>query len=41
MNQELELVESMDKLSELMRKFQTQLRTGDLRIHQDNYITLS
>ncbi len=43
MNQELELVESMDKLSELMRKFQTQLRTGDLKeytLRQLYYIEL-
>jgi DNA-binding MarR family transcriptional regulator len=43
MNQELELVESMDKLSELIRKFQTQLLTGDLKeytIRQLYYIEL-
>lgn len=43
MNQELELVESMDKLSELMRKFQTQLRSGDLKeytLRQLYYIEL-
>jgi len=43
MNQELELVESMDKLSELMRKFQTQLQTGDLKeytLRQLYYIEL-
>ncbi|BDZ67161.1 MarR family winged helix-turn-helix transcriptional regulator [Methanobacterium ferruginis] len=43
MNQELELVESMDKLSALMRKFQTQLRTGDLKeytLRQLYYIEL-
>ncbi len=43
MNQELELVESMDKLSDLMRKFQTQLRTGDLKeytLRQLYYIEL-
>lgn len=43
MNQELELVESMDKLGELMRKFQTQLRTGDLKeytLRQLYYIEL-
>ncbi len=43
MNQELELVESMDKLSRLMRKFQTQLRTGDLKeytLRQLYYIEL-
>jgi len=31
MNQELELVESMDKLSVLMQKFQTELLTGELK----------
>jgi DNA-binding MarR family transcriptional regulator len=43
MNQELELVESMDKLSKLMRKFQTQLRSGDLKeytLRQLYYIEL-
>jgi DNA-binding MarR family transcriptional regulator len=43
MNQELELVESMDKLSELMRKFQTQLISGDLKeytLRQLYYIEL-
>ena len=43
MNQELELVESMDKLSNLMRKFQTQLRSGDLKeytLRQLYYIEL-
>lgn len=43
MNQELELVESMDKLGGLMRKFQTQLRTGDLKeytLRQLYYIEL-
>ncbi len=43
MNQELELVESMDNLSELMRKFQTQLRSGDLKeytLRQLYYIEL-
>lgn len=43
MKQELELVESMDKLSELMRKFQTQLRSGDLKeytLRQLYYIEL-
>ncbi len=43
MNQELELVESMDKLSDLMRKFQTQLRSGDLKeytLRQLYYIEL-
>ncbi|BDZ70014.1 MarR family winged helix-turn-helix transcriptional regulator [Methanobacterium petrolearium] len=43
MNQELELVESMDKLSKLMRKFQTQLQTGDLKeytLRQLYYIEL-
>ncbi|KAF5086503.1 MarR family protein [anaerobic digester metagenome] len=43
MNQELELVESMDKLSGLMRKFQTQLLTGDLKeytLRQLYYIEL-
>lgn len=43
MNQELELVESMDKLSELIRKFQTQLLSGDLKeytIRQLYYIEL-
>jgi DNA-binding MarR family transcriptional regulator len=43
MNRELELVESMDKLSELMRKFQTELLSGDLReytLRQLYYIEL-
>ena len=43
MNRELELVESMDKLSDLMRKFQTQLRKGDLKeytLRQLYYIEL-
>jgi DNA-binding MarR family transcriptional regulator len=43
MNQELELVESMDKLSELIRKFQTQLISGDLKeytLRQLYYIEL-
>ena len=43
MNKELELVESMDKLSDLMRKFQTQLRSGDLKeytVRQLYYIEL-
>lgn len=43
MNQELELVESMDKLNGLMRKFQTQLRSGDLKeytLRQLYYIEL-
>jgi DNA-binding MarR family transcriptional regulator len=43
MNQELELVESMDKLSVLMRKFQTELLTGDLKeytLRQLYYIEL-
>ncbi|CDG66030.1 MAG: hypothetical protein PWQ15_1247 [Methanobacterium sp.] len=43
MNQELELVESMDKLSDLMRKFQIQLRKGDLKeytLRQLYYIEL-
>jgi DNA-binding MarR family transcriptional regulator len=43
MNQELELVESMDKLSELMKKFQTQLISGDLKeytLRQLYYIEL-
>ncbi|MDO5835073.1 MAG: MarR family transcriptional regulator, partial [Methanobacterium sp.] len=43
MNKELELVESMDKLSDLMRKFQTQLRSGDLKeytLRQLYYIEL-
>ncbi|NYB52905.1 MAG: MarR family transcriptional regulator [Methanobacteriaceae archaeon] len=43
MNRELELVESMDKLSKLMRKFQTQLRSGDLKeytLRQLYYIEL-
>ncbi len=43
MNPELELVESMDKLNELMRKFQTQLITGDLKeytLRQLYYIEL-
>ncbi len=43
MNQELELVESMDKLSELMKKFQTELLSGDLKeytLRQLYYIEL-
>ena len=43
MNQELELVESMDKLSVLMRKFQTELLSGDLKeytLRQLYYIEL-
>lgn len=43
MNQELELVESMDKLGELLRKFQKQLRSGDLKeytLRQLYYIEL-
>lgn len=43
MNRELELVESMDKLSELMRKFQTELLSGDLKeytLRQLYYIEL-
>lgn len=43
MNQELELVESMDKLNELMRKFQIQLLSGDLKqytLRQLYYIEL-
>ena len=43
MNRELELVESMDKLSGLMRKFQTELLSGDLReytLRQLYYIEL-
>jgi len=43
MNQELELVESMDKLSELMNKFQIQLLSGDLKqytLRQLYYIEL-
>jgi DNA-binding MarR family transcriptional regulator len=43
MNQELELVESMDKLSELMNKFQSELLSGDLKdytLRQLYYIEL-
>ena len=43
MNQELELVESMDKLSVLMDKFKTELLTGDLKeytLRQLYYIEL-
>ena len=43
MNRELELVESMDKLSELARKFQKQLLSGDLKeytLRQLYYIEL-
>jgi len=43
MNQDLELVESMDKLSELIRKFQTQIISGDLKeytLRQLYYIEL-
>jgi len=43
MNQEIELVESMDKLSELMKKFQTELLSGDLKeytLRQLYYIEL-
>ena len=42
-NQELELVESMDKLSLLMKKFQTELLNGDLKeytLRQLYYIEL-
>ena len=31
MNEELELVEAMDDLSELIKKFQTQLLSGELK----------
>ena len=43
MNRELELVEAMDKLSELTREFQNQLITGDLKeytLRQLYYIEL-
>lgn len=43
MNEELELVEAMDDLSELMRKFQTQLLSGELKeytLRQLYYIEL-
>lgn len=43
MNQELEIVESMDKLAEIMRKFQTELLTGELKeytLRQLYYIEL-
>ncbi|MDD1775189.1 MAG: MarR family transcriptional regulator [Methanobacterium sp.] len=43
LHRELELVESMDKLSELIRKFQKQLLTGDLKeytLRQLYYIEL-
>jgi len=43
MNQELELVESMDKLSVLMQKFQTELLNGELKeytLRQLYYIEL-
>lgn len=43
MNQELELVESMDKLSKLIKKFQTELLSGDLKeytLRQLYYIEL-
>ncbi len=43
MNQELEIVESMDKLSILMDKFKTELLTGDLKeytLRQLYYIEL-
>lgn len=43
MSEELELVESMDKLAELIRKFQTQLISGDLKeytLRQLYYIEL-
>jgi MarR family transcriptional regulator, organic hydroperoxide resistance regulator len=43
MNRELELVESMDKLSELIRRLQTQLISGDLKeytLRQLYYIEL-
>ncbi len=33
MNQELELVESMDKLGEITKKFQTELLTGELKVY--------
>ncbi len=43
MNQELELVESMDKLSQLSKKFQIELLSGDLKeytLRQLYYIEL-
>jgi DNA-binding MarR family transcriptional regulator len=43
MNRELELVESIDKLSELVEKFKTQLLSGDLKeytLRQLYYIEL-
>jgi DNA-binding MarR family transcriptional regulator len=43
MNEELELVEAMDDLSELIRKFQTQLLSGELKqytLRQLYYIEL-
>jgi len=43
MNQELELVESIDKLSELIGKFQTQILSGELKgytLRQLYYIEL-
>lgn len=43
MNQELELVESMDKLSNLIKKFQTELLSGELKeytLRQLYYIEL-
>ena len=43
MNQELEIVESMDKLGELMQRFQTELLTGELKeytLRQLYYIEL-
>ncbi len=43
MNQELEIVESMDKLGEIMRKFQTDLLNGELKeytLRQLYYIEL-
>ena len=43
MNQELEIVESMDKLSQLMQRFQTELLAGELKeytLRQLYYIEL-
>jgi len=43
MNQEIEIVESMDKLSQLMQRFQTELLTGELKkytLRQLYYIEL-
>ena len=40
MNQELELVESMDKLNILVHKFQTELLNGELKEYYSKTIVL-